>query len=253
MNRFWIALGLGLGLAHAAIAGEASTLIEKAEDNTNGRSFQAVLRLKVDNPDYQREMKVRIATKLREKALVKILEPAKDKNSGNLRLKFDLWQFLPNVDRVIKIPTSMMLQNWMGSDFTNDDLVRTSSLSRDYTHKLVAKEKIELAPGETAATAKIECTPKPKAPVVWGKVVVWIRVPDGVMLKQEFYTEKGDLVKVLQGSKVKKHGTHTIPTLVVMRTLKKKSSTSMAYEDVVFDEAISDSVFTQENLRKKAR
>lgn len=244
---------LGMGLIHAGYANEATTLINLADENTNGDSFQGVLRMKVENPDYQREMKVRIVTKAREKALVKILEPAKDKNSGNLRIKFDLWQFLPNVDRVIKVPTSMMLQNWMGSDFTNDDLVRTSSLSRDYTHKLLTKEKIELAPGESAHAAKIECTPKPKAPVVWGKVVAWIRVPDGVMLKQEFHTERGDLVKVLQGSKVQKYGKHTIATRIVMKTLKKSSSTTMEYEEVTFDQPIADSVFTQENLRRKAK
>lgn len=236
-----------------AAGNEATDLIKKAEENSNGKSFQATMAMTVQNPDYTRDMKIRISTKTREKALVKILEPAKDKNSGNLRIKFDLWQFLPNVDRVIKVPTSMMLQNWMGSDFTNDDLVRTSSLSRDYTHKLLGKETIELGAGEKLAAAKIECTPNPKAPVVWGKIVAWIGTQSGVMLKQEFYTERGDLVKVLQGSQVKTFGSHTIPTHVVMKTLKKNSSTTVLYQDVTFDAEIADSVFTQENLRKKAK
>ncbi|MGZ3712536.1 MAG: outer membrane lipoprotein-sorting protein [Bdellovibrionota bacterium] len=238
--------------ATAAKAGadNADALIEKSENHLRGKSFRGKMTMTVKNSGSTRTLVLRNWSIGKEKSFVKVLSPAKDRDSGNLRIDLNLWQYLPNVERIIKIPPSLMLQSWMGSDFTNDDLVKTSSLTRDYTHKVLSHDKYE---GFDAV--KIECTPKPTAPVVWGKVIAWVRAGDGVPLKQEFYSEGGELLKIMEGKDVKTFGARTIPTLLVMHNLKRgnDSSTTLKYDEVAFDEAIPDSIFTQENLRKPAK
>ena len=163
-----------------AAAPDATDLIRKAENHMQGKSFNGKMTMKVEHDGQVREMKMRVWLAGRDKALIKILEPQKDRGTGNLRLKLELWQFLPNVNRVIRIPPSMMLQSWMGSDFTNDDLVKASSLVNDYTHKILGKEE-----DHGIKAIKVELMPKKDAPVVWGKILMWVRDPDAVPLKQE--------------------------------------------------------------------
>ncbi len=236
---------IGMALSVQAAELSADGLISAMEKNIRGKTFAAVVEMQVKKPDIDRTLKMRLWTKGREKALVKILAPVKEKGTGNLRLGLELWQFLPNVDRVIRIPPSLMLQSWMGSNFTNDDLVRMSSLESDYTHKLVGDEEMN---GKTVA--KIECLPKPEAPVVWGKIMIWIDRKSEVGVREEFYTEKGRLVKTLVGSDIQSFGTHRIPTVLVMTDEKgKNSSTTIRYSSVEFDKDISDGTFTQQNLK----
>lgn len=235
-----------LGSSFSLASNEATELIAKSEMHIRGKSFQAEMQMVVENNSGTRALNMQIWTQGREKALVKVLKPTKDRNTGNLRIGLDLWQYLPNIERIVKIPPSMMLQSWMGSDFTNDDLVKSSSLERDYDHQIESKEMIQ---GEKAV--KIRCLPKPTAPVVWGKVIAWVRAGDGVPLKQEYYSEDGELLKVMEGTQIKSFGSHTIPTHLLMMNLKKKDSrTTLIYDRVIYDETISDKVFTQENLRK---
>jgi outer membrane lipoprotein-sorting protein len=228
---------------------EAYSLIEKSENHIRGKSFRGKMTMTVENNGQVRTLVLKNWSVGREKAFVKILSPAKDRDTGNLRIEMNLWQYLPNIERVIKIPPSLMLQSWMGSDFTNDDLVKTSSLTRDYTHKILGRETYD---GHKAV--KIECIPKPNAPIVWGKVIAWVREGDGVPLKQEFYSEKNELLKSMEGREVKTFGQRTIPTTLIMRNLKKENSkTTLKYNDVSFDENIPANIFTQENLRNPVK
>lgn len=230
-------------------ASEADSLVAKWENQAFGKNFRAKIKMSVDHDGSKRTLEMRVLTEGHEKALVKISYPAKDRDTGNLRINYDLWQYLPNIERVIKIPTSMMLQSWMGSDFTNDDLVKTSSLARDYTHAVVGHEKRN---GFDAV--KILLTPKPDAPVVWGKVFLWLRMGDAVLLRQEFYSENGELLKLLETGDIQTFGTHTIPTRLTMKSVKKENaSTTLIYSDVVFDGKIGPTEFSQENLRKTIR
>jgi outer membrane lipoprotein-sorting protein len=227
---------------------DASKRVEALEKNMEGKTFKATATMTVKRDSEERNLKMKMWWKDRKFAFVKVLEPKKDAGTGSLRIKMDLWQYLPKVNRIIRVPSSMMLQSWMGSDFTNDDLVRGGSLSNDYTHKELGKEKVA---GHD--TVKIECTPKPSAPVVWGKIQVWVREADNAPVKQEFYTEKGDMVKVLLGENFQKFGSHTIPTKLSMKNMKKVGSeTVISYDPstVEFDTDISDDLFTQENLRR---
>lgn len=237
-------------LARVALAApDADKLISAMEKNVRGTSFTATVSMNVKKPEFERTLGMKIWTKGRDKALVKILSPAKDKGTSNLRLGLELWQFLPNVDKVIRIPPSLMLQSWMGSNFTNDDLVRLSSLDKDYTKKLISTEKLN-----GVEVAKIECTPKADAPVVWGKIMIWVTLDQSVGVRQEFYTERGKLVKTLEGSEIKTFGTHRIPTVLVMTDAKGSgSSTTIRYDAVEYDKDLADSLFTQQNLKTTVR
>lgn len=227
----------------------ARQLLEKSEEHLQGRSFRGVVQMEVERPGSTRKLKMRIWSKERTSSLVKIMEPTKDLNTGNLRLDMNLWQYLPNVDRLIRVPSSMMLQSWMGSDLTNDDLVKVSSLARDYDSKIDGVEKVN---GEDAI--RITCIPKPTAPVVWGKVVAWVRKSDAAPLKKAFYSERQKLLKVFTGSNIKTFGSHVIPTKWVMENVNKPGSfTRIEYSDVTFDAPLSPDLFTQQNLRKPIR
>lgn len=225
-----------------------SERIRNVEKNIEGKTFKAIATMIVVRNDQERRMKMKLWWKDRKLALISILEPKKDQGTGNLRIKTDLWQYLPKVNRIVRVPSSMMLQSWMGSDFTNDDLVKSGSLFSDYTHKEIGKDKIG-----SDDVIKIECSPKSNSAVVWGKVLVWLREQDDVPMKQEYYSEKGELIKVMEGRNIKKFGNHTIPTQMTMTNLKKNGNkTHIEYEhdSIEFDKDIPDSLFSQENLRK---
>ncbi len=243
---FFFILSISFGLNAADPS--ASDLVSRSEKHMEGESFQAKVTMTVDHDGKPRVLKMRTWQKGRDKSLVKILSPAKEKGTGNLRLKLDLKQFLPNINRIVSIPSSMMLQSWMGSDFTNDDVVRATSFSTDYQHRILAKVTLD---GSKAY--KIELIPKPTAPVVWGKVLMWLRDPDAVPMKREYYNEKDELIKTLDGSRFKSFGSHTIPTLLKMTNLKKNNYfTVLDYDEktVKFDESLDDSLFSELNLKK---
>ncbi len=225
---------------------KADVLVKKLEKNSRGQTFSGDLAMTVTQRGQTRKMSIRFWSRGREEALIRILEPARDRGTGNLRIKTDLWQYLPRVNKTIKIPSSLLFQNWMGSDFSNDDLVKSSSLERDYTHKYIVEEKI----GDQVA-AKIESTPKPDAKIVWGKVILWISPKDGALVQQDFYTEKGKLVKQLKGFDPKNFGEYTIPTRLTMQDLtREQSTTEIIYSKVEFDKKFPNSLFTLKELEK---
>ncbi len=146
----------------------------------------------------------------------------------------------------IKITPSMMLQSWMGSDFTNDDLVKESSLVNDYTHKIIAEEK-----KYDEDCWKIECDPKPNAPVVWGKLIVWVRKKDFISNAEEFYNEKGELIKKLSFYDIKKANDRWFPTRWEMIPLNKPGhKTVYLVKTMEFNTNINNEIFTKRNMRK---
>lgn len=227
---------------------DVKKLIERTEQQSLGNTFFGHMKMTVERKEGNRELEILSWNEGRDKAVVKVLKPAKDRGTANLRLEYNLWQYLPNVERTIKIPASLMLQNWMGSDFTNDDLVKTTRLSRDYTYEFVDYQTVN-----GVKTAHIICHPKPDAAVVWGKVVIWIEPKDAVLLQQDFFTENGEHVKHLTSSEVKSFGTHKISTLVKMQTLKKNTTTTLQYTKVEFDKPLAKDVFTQNFLKAPLR
>ncbi len=148
--------------------------------------------------------------------------------------------------RVIKIAPSMMLQPWMGSDFTNDDLVRESSIVHDYTHEIMGQEELD---GQSCW--KMRLTPLPDAAVVWGSVLVWVKQDEPIELRVEFCDEDGALVNVQTLSEVRELGGRRIPTVLTMTPVDKPGqSTVLTFEAASFDQPIEDSFFSEQQMKR---
>ncbi len=158
----------------------ATDIVRHSDDLMRGDSRSGTYSMKIITSRWERELTLLVRSQGRDKMFIRILSPAKEVGIGTLRIKNEMWNYLPTVEKTIKIPPSMMLRPWMGSDFANDDLVKESSIVNDYTHKIIGHEDIN---GD--AVLKIELTPKPDAPVIWGKLYQWIRTKDFVPIKEE--------------------------------------------------------------------
>ncbi|MCW5660019.1 MAG: outer membrane lipoprotein-sorting protein [Burkholderiaceae bacterium] len=232
--------------ARAADAPDGRDLVERVERLLWGRTVQGDYEMTITTPRWQRTLGLKVWMDRPRRSFVRIVSPAKEAGIGSLRIGSEMWNYLPNVERIIKIPPSMMLQPWMGSDFTNDDLVKESSALDDYTHKL-----LETQPLDGAAVARVEALPKPEAAVVWGRIVYWVRLADAMPLKQEYFSERGELVRTMTFSEVRKVGTRVMPTRWEMRPQDKPGQfTTIVLKDAVFDRPIADEVFSQRNLQK---
>lgn len=241
-------VALCLGHAKPAQAQEitATEIIRRADELTRGRTAQGRYTMTIVRPDWQRSMTFDYWSEGTEKSFIRVLEPAKERGVSFLKVGREMWQYVPRINRVIKIPPSMMLQSWMGSDFTNDDLVHESSIVEDYEHRLLAHEEFE---GHDAY--QIELVPKPSAAVAWDRLVEWIRVDDFVPLQAEYFNERGELVRTMLFTDVKEMGGREIPARMELVEEKKEGrSTILDLENVRFNEKIPSSIFTQRNLRK---
>lgn len=245
--RLFLVLAVMVSYAPSVMAQEltAQEMMERLEKLLWGRTNQAQFQLTITTSDWQRTLRARVWMQRPERTFIRILSPAREAGVGTLRIGTEMWNYLPRVDRVIKIPPSMMLQPWMGSDFTNDDLVKESSLAQDYTHTILGVED-----RPEGRIYRVQALPKPDAPVVWGKLIYWVREQDLIPLREEFYNERGELIKELVFSEVRSLGGRIIPTRWEMRSLKKPDHlTVMVMEEITFDEPIADEIFTLRNLQ----
>ncbi len=221
-------------------------IIDKANDLMQGKSNMGVMTMKIIRPKWSREISMRSWSKGTEFSLVFITAPARDKGTGFLKRDKELWNWQPTIDRVIKLPPSMMLQSWMGSDFTNDDLVRESSIVDDYTHFL---EKDTLINGYEAW--KVVLTPNEDAPVVWGRIDAYIEKSNYYQLLFKYYDEDGYLVNTMVLSDIKELGGRTIPTYLEMIPAENpEQKTVIIYEEMEFDIPIENDFFSIQNLKK---
>ena len=242
------ALFLALLLAPPALAAEPSArdIVDRVETLLWGKTVQGEYEMTIATPRWQRTLGLRAWMERPRRSFIRILAPAKEKGIGSLRIGAEMWNYLPNVERTIKIPPSMMLQPWMGSDFTNDDLVKSSSVIDDYTQKILREEAVGGAPAYV-----LELIPKPDAAVVWGKILYWVRKTDFIPLKEEFYSERGELVRTMTFSEVRPMGGRTIPTRWEIRPADKPGNmTSIVVKAAVYDRTIDPEIFTQRSLQK---
>ncbi len=224
----------------------AKEIIRKADDKNRGLSSQGIMTMTVIRPDWTRTVTMKTWSKSREYSLVLITTPARDKGQVFLKIKTEMWNWVPAIDKTIKIPPSMMLQSWMGSDFTNDDLVKQSSIVVDYTHKLLDREKVR-----DMDCYKIELTPLPDAPVVWGKVIMWVTVSGYDVWMAEYYDEDNKLVNVSNNYDIRRMGDREIPTRLEMIPVNKKGQkTVMHIDEMKFNTGIDESFFSQQNMKK---
>jgi outer membrane lipoprotein-sorting protein len=221
-------------------------IVRKADEKMRGNSSEGEFTMIIERPFWSREISMKNWTLGNDYSLVYITAPAKEKGQVFLKRHKEMWNWVPNIERMIKIPPSMMMQSWMGSDFTNDDLVRESSLIKDYQKKLLGEEKI----GEYNCY-KAELIPNDDAPVVWGKILMWVSKNEYHWLKAEYYDEDGILVNTEIMSDVKMMDNREIPTRMEMIPADKPGQkTVMIFEKMKFDIKIDESFFSQQNMKK---
>ena len=227
-------------------AQNATEIVKKADELMRAKSSYTELTMKIVKPDWSREMSMKVWALEPDYSIIYITEPARDKGTVTLKRKSEVWNWLPSAQKVIKIPPSMMLQSWMGSDFTNDDLVRESSVIKDYTHKLINEEKLD-----GMDYYKIQLTPKPEAGVVWGKIITWIAKESYLQPKAEYYDEDGFLMKKFIGSNLQKMDGRNIYTHWEMIPEDKPGNkTIMDYNKIQFNIKTEESFYSEQNMKR---
>lgn len=225
---------------------DAKDIIRKAEEKTRGTTSSYMeMTITTVRPKYTREMSLKSWGKGNDYSLMVLTAPAKDAGTAFLKRQKEVWNWMPSIERSIKMPPSMMSQSWMGTDMSNDDLVRESSNVTDYSHKII---------GETVLEVRkcwiIEMTPLPDAPVVWGKVIVYIDQKDYIQLKAEQFDEDGELVNEMLSSDIKMMDNIMMATHIELIPMDKQGNkTIMTIEKIKFNEPNEDSFFTVQNMK----
>ena len=225
----------------------AREIIEKADEKTRGKkSAITEMTITIVRPKWSREMSLKSWSKGEKLSLTLLQSPAKDKGTTFLKRHKEIWNWVPSIERTIKLPPSMMMQSWMGTDLTNDDLVRESSVLNDYEHSIIGDSTIL---GRNCY--KIQLIPKPQAPVVWGKIILFIDKTDFIQLRSEMYDEDGYLVNIMNSSEIKEmHGVKLASKIEVIPVEEPGNKTIMEITSIEFDKPIDDSFFTTQNMKK---
>lgn len=221
-------------------------IIRKADDLYRGKSNKAQLEMQVIKPDWSRTFEMKSWALGNDYSLIYIMKPKKDKGTVTLKRHNEIWNYLPKIKREIKIPSSMMMQSWMGSDFNNDDLVKESSILDDYDKRIIGEKEIS---GHLCYV--IELKPNAKAAVVWEKIITYITKADYLTLQNEYYDEDNEMIKKMILSDIKVLGGRKMPTRLEMIPMDKENQkTVMIYKNIEFDIDISESFFSKKNMRK---
>ncbi len=221
---------------------DLKALLIQVDESNRGQSSRMVMRMHVKTKRFERSMKMEGWSKGSDYSLTRFLEPAKDRGMATLKVKDKLWNYLPNTDRTMRVPSAMMSGSYMGSHITNDDLVQGTRLSEDYTYAL--------APGSAVAGQKtIRCTPKPKTPVVWGYIDVVV-TDDGVPIEQVFYSEKKVKVRTMTYTDVKVVGGKKVPHRMRFEPHDKPGEfTEIIIEKLELGVALEAGIFSLQALR----
>lgn len=239
------ALVLLLLFASSAQALDLHKLIREVEDQYTGRSSHARMTMDVVSEHWRRRLEMEAWSLGRERFLVKILGPAKERGVATLKVDRQVWNYLPRVDRVIKIPPSLMGGSWMGSNITNNDLVKEAHIDEDYNFKLLE---------ETGRYWEVEGIPKPDAAVVWGKIVYRIAKAGRVPLLIEYFDEKGIKVREIRFDDVRKVQGRMIPLrMTVQPEDKPKEKTVLQYTQIEFDLPLKKNFFSLRSLKDRGR
>ena len=243
-RRLFVIPLVALALVAPASAQDAQEIVRSAWEQQRGLTSYAEVTMTIHRPEWERSMSMRAWTAGQEESLVRVTAPRKDAGNGTLMKDDSMWTFAPKINRVIKIPSSMMSQSWMGSDFSNKDVSRAADIVDQYDHSLQGTEEHE---GKTVYV--IESIPHEDAAIVWGKEVMRVR-EDLVLLSQEFYDQDLEPVKRMEALEVGVLGGR--PMAVRMRMAKvgqETEWTEIVYESLEFDIDLDDGMFTLSNLR----
>ena len=222
----------------------ARDLIRKAMDQWRGLSSHSEMTMTIHRPDWERTMTMESWNKGDKLSLVRVVEPARDEGNATLLNDSNMWTFSPKINRVIKVPSSMMSQSWMGSDFSNKDIAKSTDIIDQYDHELTATVERQ---GHVYYT--VTSTPHEDAAIVWGKEVLTIR-DDYVLMEEQFWDQDGVLVKSLQTLEVAEMGGRPVARVMRMgKTATPDEWTQLTAQHIEFDVDLPDSLFTLSNLR----
>ena len=222
-------------------------IIQKADKKFNGElTSTAVMAMTIVRPTWERTIEFKNWTSGREYALTLITAPAKEKGQTFLKRQNEMWTWNPTISRLIKLPPSMMSQGWMGSDYTNDDILKESSVVNDYEHELIGEEELN-----GRLCYKIKMLAKEEAAVIWGHQIRWIDKKDFLFLRSELYDEDGYLVRTETGSEVKLMNGRLITSRIELVPAEEEGQmTIIEMKEMKFNEPIKESFFSQQNMKR---
>jgi outer membrane lipoprotein-sorting protein len=224
----------------------ATEIVKKTDEKFRGeQSGYSVMTMTVVRPSWQRTVEFRSWSKDDDYALTLITAPAREKGQTFLKRKSEMWSWNPAVNRLIKLPPSMMSQGWMGSDYTNDDILRESSVVNDYSHSIEGSETID---GHDCWKVRLKA--KEDADVLWGEQLWWIDKKEYISLKAELYDEDGYLVRTEKASELKTMDGRLIPTLIELVPAENEGyKTILRITEIKFNIKIEESFFSQQNMK----
>ncbi len=231
----------------SAYAIDAEQLMDRIDRMWRGDSSHALLTMQVNTRRYSRSMKIEVWSKGKERSLLLIRKPKKDRGIATLKVERNIWNYLPKINRTTRVPASMMSGAWMGSHFTHDDLVKESHYRDDY-HSTLTFE------GERNGTALYEVTaiPKEDAAVVWGKVVMTIRQDHLTPIDAIYYDEEGTVVRTIRFDQLQYIGERWVPMRMVLTPEEKPNeSTTLRYHRIAFDLPLQENLFSLRSLRQR--
>ncbi|QQS52503.1 MAG: outer membrane lipoprotein-sorting protein [Bacteroidota bacterium] len=234
---------LGLSL----IAQNAAEIIIRADNKMRGEeSGYSLMQMKIIRPNWERTISFKSWSKGNKYSLVYIISPAREQGQTFLKLDREMWNWNPQIARMTKLPGSMLSQGWMGSDFTNDDLLNQRSIVEDYTHSLLGVQTVS---GE--ACYHLQLNPKPDAPVIWGEIVMWIAKEHDIILKTEYYDEEGYLVKTELATNLKYFEGRYLPSVFELIPAEEEGyKTVVVLQEMKFNLPLDDTFFSQQNMKK---
>lgn len=225
----------------------ATEIVKKADDKFNGeKSGYSVMSMTIVRPAWKRTIEFKNWTMGRDFALTLITAPPREAGQTFLKRFNEMWNWNPSINRLIKLPPSMMSQGWMGSDYTNDDILKESSVVSDYIHEIAGEEIID-----GRECYRINMMAKESASIVWGRQVRWIDKKDFLVLKAELYDEDGSLVRTEKGTEIKIMDGRTIPSRIeLIPADEPQNRTILEIKEIRFNIPVEESYFSQQNMKR---
>jgi len=224
----------------------ATDIIREADEKFRGEmSGYSEMTMTIVRLTWQRTVEFKSWAKEDDYALTLITAPAREKGQTFLKRRNEMWSWNPTINRLIKLPPSMMSQGWMGSDYTNDDILRESSVVDDYTHSIEGEEEID-----DRVCWKIKLTAREDADVLWGSQIWWVDKKDYIIVKAELYDEDDYLVRTERGMEIKTMDGRLLPTVIELVPADKEGhKTILNIVEMKFNIDIDDSFFSQQNMK----
>jgi outer membrane lipoprotein-sorting protein len=220
---------------------EALRIVNTMDELYRSQSSYSEVRMRIVNPHWERTLTMKTWTMGRNKTFITVLSPAREKGVSTLRVENEMWNYLPKTNKIIKVPPSMMMSTWMGSDFNNDDLVSEFTFRDDYTFSIIDRDSSRIT---------LKCIPKEGRAIVWGQVQLVVRAEDYLPLEEKYFDDKDNLMRVITFKQIKTFGRRQIPTVMELTPQNKTGhQTVLEYLELKLDYPVSDRIFSLQNLR----